>query len=555
MSVNRSHGIDKIYKMDKSGVQTVNKQRIYLIKSDLITAKYISDQINSEMSPHSTNQKTSQSSNVMSTCTYHIILVPRRLLSILNLFEEEGIIGCVKVYEFRMEMVLLDSKVLSDELHNFYKMLFVNGDQSYLPSVAKSIWTLQMLLGKPQLTVVQGKYSSIVYNMIVNYFDNIGTPDKVESDIGCLVIVDRDIDYASVLLTPGTYTSLLDEVFGVNCGTVEIKMDDDKVYKTHLNAADEIYMQIKNRHFSDVFTFLKSRAEVLRHEFNKSQNMTLQQMKQYVSKELKNIAVLKKLLTYHIGACEAIICKIGQRFEELQAVEHNMLNCKNHRDNFTYIENCIATDLGSKFDILRLISLFSLTNNGLTIDEMNTVKTQFLHKFGYRYLSAFHYLQNIGLVNEQQGIMTGEAPAGILANKVVQALPSLPMKRSAFYLLSQKLKLFPDIPDDYDLKNPKDMGYVFGGAYIPLICQLLSILIKKEIPPEELEKIIPNLNFKINNNGSKDINKQSYFVYIIGGMTYAEIAAFQLLEKLTGSNIFVAATSVINGSSLMKSVS
>jgi hypothetical protein len=40
----------------------------------------------------------------------------------------------------------------------------------------------------------------------------------------------------------------------------------------------------------------------------------------------------------------------------------------------------------------------------------------------------------------------------------------------------------------------------------------------------------------------------------VGGVTYAEIAAFQLLEKLTGARILVAGTSIINGNSLIKSV-
>lgn len=58
--------------------------------------------------------------------------------------------------------------------------------------------------------------------------DQIGEPDKPQTDIGCIVLVDRDVDYAASLLTPATYTSLMDEVLGIRSGVVELPKTDAK---------------------------------------------------------------------------------------------------------------------------------------------------------------------------------------------------------------------------------------------------------------------------------------------------------------------------------------
>lgn len=42
------------------------------------------------------------------------------------------------------------------------------------------------------------------------------------------------------------------------------------------------------------------------------------------------------------------------------------------------------------------------------------------------------------------------------------------------------------------------------------------------------------------------LNPKSYVIFFIGGVTYAEVAALQILEALTGTRIIIAATSVIS---------
>uniref|UniRef100_A0A1B6DTV4 Vacuolar protein sorting-associated protein 33B n=1 Tax=Clastoptera arizonana TaxID=38151 RepID=A0A1B6DTV4_9HEMI len=541
----RSHGVGNFYKLDKSTVASSASQVVYFIPSNLVTAKYVCDQIKSVIRQN--NKKYH----------YYIILFPKKITAIDQLFEEEGIHGNVTLYGFQWELINLDSNILSLEHEQFFQTTFVESDQSFLPSVAKSIWTLQMLFGKPQITLLQGKLSQQIYLQLEMLFDKLGFPERKDTDIGYFLVVDRDIDFASMLLTPGTYTSLLDEVFGIKSSIVDFQIIGKNVEKENkpkghqLSSHDEIYSQIKNRHFSDVFRFLSNKAKDLQVEYKRSQNMPLQEMKRYISQELQNITNVKATLAYHISACESIISNLGPKFESLQNVEQNMLEGRNRRENNSYIEDCIAMGLCNKVGALRLSCLQSITQDGMSSDELNNVKNEFLHAFGYKYLTSFHKLERLGLLTEQHSLISSEATAGIIASKVVQVVSLPTNRRSAFYTMAQKLKLFPELQEKYDLKNPKDMSYVFNGAYIPAVCQIANILLKQELSFDELIKIVPNCSLKMNKSIDKPL--RTMFIYFVGGFTYAEAAACQLLEKLTGAQIFISGTSVNNGNRLMES--
>jgi len=51
------------------------------------------------------------------------------------------------------------------------------------------------------------------------------------------------------------------------------------------------------------------------------------------------------------------------------------------------------------------------------------------------------------------------------------------------------------------------------------------------------------------------VTPKSYVVFFIGGVTYAEVAALQILEALTGARIIVAATSIISKDTLSEACS
>lgn len=475
-----------------------------------------------------------------------MILVPRKLCSVTQLLEEEGVYEYVTVYSLQWELIpLVNDSILSLEVKNFFNYLFVNKDQSFLPAVAKSIWSAFLLWGNPSTRICIGKHSQHVSSMVDMYFKRLGMPDRKTTDIDCFLIVDRDVDYMSTLLTPATYTSLLNEVFGIQSGFVEI--NDDLVIPLNNH---EIYLQIKNRHFSHVSSFLKDKAKTIQSEYERSQSMKLKEIKEYVKKELASITEQKKSLSHHITACELITKKLGDHFEKFIAAEESMLENASKTETLNFIEDCLAMDIADKFSILKLICLLSVTQNGLSAEDANKLKVQFVNAYGYKYLPLFCNLEKLGLFTVQPAFNLTDVSASSLANKVAQVVPLSSRSKSPLHQMIQNLKLIPSHEDNSNFKDPSDTSYVFSGLYIPVICQLVSLLTEGKMSKEDLLKYLPNSKMEVLSETGTKIN--SFFVYFVGGVTYAEVAAFQLIEKLSGCHILIGATNIINGQEICK---
>lgn len=519
---------------------------IYFLRADLKTAKVVCNQINSCL-------------NVNTDSKFHVIFVPKMLAVIELLFEEEGLIGKVNFHTYTWELIQLDSKILSFETPKIFRQLFVENDQSLLTSVAKSLWSVQHIFGRPTACLFHGKNSKTVANLLECWMEEAGEPDRPDSDVGFMLVLDRDVDYASVLLMPGTYTCLISEVMNLASGTVELKQQNKEkkelAVSMLLTSEDELYNKIKNRHFSDVNIYLKQKANELICEKNKGANMSIKEMKQFVESHLEKLRNDSMTLGNHFNICERICQEMGKVFEGVHTCQTNILFGDARKEVLTEIEDMIAAQV-DMYIPLRLISLFSVALNGFTLDESYNLKRQFLHSYGYEHLSLFYNLEknNLFFVEPNPGEISAK-----IASKVAQIVPF--PKRNTFQTIAQKFKLFPDTSKNYCLKNPQDAGYVFGGAYIPLVAQIVMYIIKKEINMSELIKYLSvNVNGKaetklIGNigDGLFDISPRTIFVYIVGGITYAEIAALQFIEAKTGCRILCCGSNIINAKTLLQS--
>ena len=70
----------------------------------------------------------------------------------------------------------------------------------------------------------------------------------------------------SCLLSPLTYEGLLDETFGISCGTVEFPSEVTKTEtatKLQLSCKDKMFDKIRNKHFATIFSVLGVTAKQL----------------------------------------------------------------------------------------------------------------------------------------------------------------------------------------------------------------------------------------------------------------------------------------------------
>ncbi|XP_048473016.1 vacuolar protein sorting-associated protein 33B [Rhincodon typus] len=268
-----------------------------------------------------------------------------------------------------------------------------------------------------------------------------------------------------------------------------------------------------------------------------------------------------------IGACESIMKKkTKQDFQELLKSEHALLEGFEIRESTSCVEEHINRQI-SPLESLRLMCLLSLTENGLISKDYRSLKTQYLQSYGYDHILTFANLKQIGLLTEQQPgetLTAVESTMGKLVTdkavgKLTDAFSSL-ARKSHFRALSKRLNLIPRTEEEYDLKVPRNMAYVFSGAYIPLSCKIIEQVLERDswAGMEEVSRLLNNNEF-ITIERSLDAGyscnaQRIILVVFLGGCTFSEIAALRFLGKEKGYKFVFVTTAITNSFRMLESL-
>ncbi|KPJ04465.1 Vacuolar protein sorting-associated protein 33B [Papilio xuthus] len=573
----RQHGIEKIYKMDPQLGQTVNTTKIYFISACKHKYKCVLDQISSQIS---------QNPSLADLKCFNIIIVPKVLHTYDSILESRGLYGVVKLHSFSWELMSLDDRLLSLELPFLFKQLYVEQNHSLLSSVSLSLWSLFHVTGQPKCIISLGKLSSSVLDILEIYNETYSRDfvSKDTDEIDTVLLIDRNQDYASSLLTPATYSGLLNEIFNITCGHLDLNVKETKYKKGKMNfttipednpkkitmnldsSIDSLYGEIKHRHFSEVLSVLSSKAKLLKNEDIKA--LGIQEIKHFVSTKLQQVALFKQNLVNHVLASETIISEMNNKFENVTYTENEMMNNRNKKSNFNFVDENFGTDI-QIYNSLRLMCLLSLTQ-GLSYDEYNNLVNKYLLAFGYKFLYVFQNLINAGLL-----IQPVSLKLSLNISNLSGLSDRLPKWQTGFQNQAAKLK---QLPSQGDTKSSP--SYVFNGSYVPLVASICNILFTSESLSEALTKLSSTLELKLSGSllenmkdGIQTLNEKlsnlklnseleygcmdaksllkklktdsklsnafsfktkSVLVFVIGGVTYAEIAACDVIQSANG---------------------
>lgn len=137
--------------------------------------------------------------------------------------------------------------------------LYYHKDTSPLRALARSLWSLQLILGSPRLSLFFGKHSQQMNQLMESMEQSLGS-SSLENEIGALIVMDRSFDLATTLLTPVTYAGLLNEVVEVNVGTATLEKSQTRLDPNK----DQIYGEVRDTPCSEVFPILHGKAKSLK---------------------------------------------------------------------------------------------------------------------------------------------------------------------------------------------------------------------------------------------------------------------------------------------------
>ncbi|XP_033337442.2 vacuolar protein sorting 33B isoform X1 [Megalopta genalis] len=520
VSVFKCYGVDKIYKMEQlDGFKLSNSQHVFLVSSDLISCKKVLDQIQSEILPNVKQH--------IQPC-HHILVTPFVPAVLHSIIEEEGLSELVTVQSLSWEFIRLDGNVLSLETPMFADLYYYE-DTTLLPALARSLWSLLLILGSPKLTLSFGKHSEQMLTIIDSMKQCLGS-SNAENEVGALILMDRNYDLVTPLLTPVTYAGLLCEVVKINAGVgilgnSQTKLDPSK---------DQIYGEVRDKLCSDVFPILHGKAKSLKSEQDAIKTMKLSEMERYVAIRLQKTKDMTRQLAFHISACQLIADTLGSDFQTIQRTEKSIIECKDRKECLSYIERYIDDH---PLRTLRLLCLLSIASDGVTQNELLSVQKLHLHAHGYKHIPLFYKLQSVGL----------------LRCRPENLLHKLPNWTSEWNNGAQRMKLLPSYFKQIEKKGRTCPSYVFNNTYIPVIAQALNVVVNQESDRRNLDELSSLPDCVVSGQYST-LHPKTVIICVIGGITYAEIAACRHIEKSSGIRLVLTSDSIITGNNILEKV-
>ena len=520
------------------------------------------------------------------------------------ILEEHGVLGEANITELALHFVPLEQDLLSLELESSFSDLCSRKDPTSIFASAQALMLLQKKYGLFPRILGKGDNARTLADLLqrmrseedVNassdpnntYLTSFGlTPSAVVEN---LVIIDREVDFPTLLSTQLTYEGLLDESFGISNNQTEV---DSSVLgnapvqpqpqqngstqpattatkrKVQLDSSDKLYPSLRDANFSTIGPTLNKTARRLQSDQENihKQDQSIADLKTFVSK-LPSYQLEQASLKIHTSLAEELM-KVtrGEIFGRVLEVQQNLLAGSDASSMHDSIEELIARDIPIK-TTLRLLCLESCLSNGIRQRELDMFKRHILHAYGYQHILTLSNLEKMGI------LVPRESHRGYL-NPIAGAAGQTATDWNA---VRKGLRLWVD---EVQEAEPDDIAYVFSG-YAPLSVRLVQCVLQKSYlynlvnnrspaPSGSGWKGFEDTLSRIRGatvdvtqkgsdadasharktlRGSKEGPKVS-IVFFLGGVTYAEIAALRLvsrqLEESSGRRLVIGTTGVISG--------
>ena len=416
--------------------------------------------------------------------------------------------------------------------------------------------------------------------------------------IESLIIIDRDVDFGTVLLTQLTYDGLLDEVLGIKDNQIEADTaivgpppgqqnattQSALKRKLTIDSSDKLYEQLRDANFAVIGPLLNKVARRLQTDMqNRHSNMTTAELRQFVN-NLPGLQAEQQSLKVHTGLAEDMMkFTRNTTFTRVLEIQQNLAAGVDPSTQHDAIEELIAKDT-PLLTVLRLLCLESCFFGGLKAKDLEHFKTLILQAYGYQHILTLDALERMQLLFVRTG--------NIFSNATSQATT---VSKTNYNYLRKTLRL---LVDEVNESEPNDIAYVYSG-YAPLSVRLVQCVLQKQYllsftkssssgssssksqPPstpgissaahgwqgfEDALKAAKGQTFNKIQKGADEAvtkaravlggggtgGKKTVVVFFVGGITRAEIAALRLLERDNPiRDILICTTSIITGNKMI----
>ncbi|KAK6005686.1 hypothetical protein QM012_007328 [Aureobasidium pullulans] len=489
----QEYGVDKVFYVENRNVDESQRNIVFLARGEKPKdVQLIAEQIS----------QIRQESKI--DHDFSVFWVPRRTLVSDRILEENGVLGEVTIGECPLFLIPLESDLLSLELEDAFSDLYLRKDPTSIFLTAKALMRLQKSTGLFPRILGKGDNAKKLADLLIRMRSEeevsaSSSTTKSPSTFGLtpsavvdnVIIIDREVDFFTPLMTQLTYEGLIDEVFGVRHNQTEV---DTSIVgaapqtqkpqgaaaaaagnstqaatkrRIQLDSSDKLYPQLRDCNFAVVGPLLNRTARRLQadYESRHKADQSISDLKTFVAK-LPSYQAEQASLKIHTSMAEEIMKTTrSEIFGRVLEVQQNFAAGADPNSMNDNLEELIARDIPLS-TILRLLSLESCVGGGIRPRELENLKRQIMYAYGHQHLLTFAALEKMGLVIPRQSNTGYLNPMG-----------GVNSGNTDYNSVRKTLKLFVDEMDEQD---PTDISYVFSG-YAPLSVRLVQCVLQKQM--------------------------------------------------------------------------
>ncbi|KAG9248887.1 putative lysine-specific histone demethylase 1A [Calycina marina] len=373
-----------------------------------------------------------------------------------------------------------------------------------------------------------------------------------------LIIIDREIDYATPLLTQLTYEGLVDEIVGIKNNRADVDTAivgaapqaaatstkpaapasaPTKKRNILLDSSDKLYAQLRDTNFAIVGGLLNKVARRLQTDYDsRHTTKTTPELAEFV-KKLPAYQAEQQSLKVHTGLAEDIMKHTRtEQFSRILEVQQNLAAGADPSTQHNTIEELISRDTPLT-EVLRLLCLESCISGGIKPRELENFKRMILQAYGYQHLLTLNALEKLQL------LLSRTSPLAVMI-PMTGATSNTGTKTNYTYL-RKALRLIVDEVNEHD---PNDIAYKQYVTSIIRSGNANNIVLNGGGAStgwfgfEDAVKHVRGQTFDELQKGedkaakarallSGSGEKKTVFVVFLGGITFTEVAALRFIAK------------------------
>ncbi|PYH49210.1 Sec1 family protein [Aspergillus saccharolyticus JOP 1030-1] len=616
-SLLQEYGVDRVFLLENGNVDSSQRNVVFLAHAErLPQVRAVAEQV----------KRLQRNGNVEHEIS--IFWVPRRTLVSNAILEEAGIIGDVSIAEFPLFFLPLEQDVLSLELEDAFSDLYLHKDPGCIFHSAKALMDIQQRHGYFPRIIGKGDHARRLADLLLRMRKELDAEESSglarvsargllpSATTESLIIIDREVDFGTPLLTQLTYEGLIDETVGIKNNQADIdtsiiggaasvsqaqeaskgpqQSSSSKQHqkrKIQLDSSDQLFSQLRDANFAIVGDILNKVARRLESDYESRHSAkTTTELREFVNK-LPSYQLEHQSLRVHTNLAEEIMRNTrADIFRKVLEIQQNYAAGTDPTYHHDAVEELIARDVPLTA-VLRLLCLESCMSGGLRPRDLETFKRQVVQAYGHQHILTFCALEKMQLLLPRASSATSALllPTATPAGGSHHQQNTSP--RTNYHSLRKTLRL---VVEEVSEKDPNDVAYVYSG-FAPLSIRLVQCVLQKPyilslvrggpvasattaptatpasvsspgwLGFEDVVKSARGATFSIVQKGDDKAVRarqtisgapaiKTVYVFFLGGITFTEIAALRFIaaQEASRRRIIICTTGIVNGDRMME---